>query len=151
MISAIAHFTIAFPRNESYNQNLKKAMNPYRWYEYAFSSASARLNETLHEEIDDLAQQNTNLKTEVDSISDKADSLSQQNTDLSEQNTNLAEKVDDLTQQINLMNLELIISSAVIIVRVHSYCSDLHNWTPTTRRLTLLKFPSFFFFEYLLN
>lgn len=39
LISAIAHFTIAFPRNESYNQNLKKGMNPYRWYEYAFSSS----------------------------------------------------------------------------------------------------------------
>jgi len=39
LISAIAHFTIAFPRNESYNQNLKKAMNPYRWYEYVFSSS----------------------------------------------------------------------------------------------------------------
>ncbi|MGD8505605.1 MAG: kelch repeat-containing protein, partial [Candidatus Bathyarchaeota archaeon] len=63
------------------------------------------LNETLHEEIDDLTQQNTNLETKVDNLSDKSDSLSQQNTDL-------AEKVDDLTQQINLMNLELIISSA---------------------------------------
>jgi len=39
LISAIAHFTIAFPENESYNQNLKKAMNPYRWFEYAFSSS----------------------------------------------------------------------------------------------------------------
>lgn len=39
LISAIAHFTIAFPRNDSYNRNLKKAMNPYRWYEYAFSSS----------------------------------------------------------------------------------------------------------------
>ena len=36
LISAIAHFTIAFPRNERYNQNLQKAINPYRWYEYAF-------------------------------------------------------------------------------------------------------------------
>jgi len=39
LISAIAHFTIAFPKNESYNQNLRKGMNPYRWYEYAFSSS----------------------------------------------------------------------------------------------------------------
>ena len=39
LISAIAHFTIAYPRNESYNENLKKGMNPYRWYEYAFSSS----------------------------------------------------------------------------------------------------------------
>lgn len=39
IISAIAHFTIAFPKNKSYNENLKKGMNPYRWYEYAFSSS----------------------------------------------------------------------------------------------------------------
>ncbi len=39
LISAIAHFTIAFARNDSYNENLRKGMNPYRWYEYAFSSS----------------------------------------------------------------------------------------------------------------
>jgi hypothetical protein len=39
LISAIAHFTIAHLKNESYNENLKKGMNPYRWYEYAFSSS----------------------------------------------------------------------------------------------------------------
>ena len=39
LISAIAHFTIAFPKNKSYNEYLKKGMNPYRWYEYAFSSS----------------------------------------------------------------------------------------------------------------
>ncbi|MDH5375836.1 MAG: heliorhodopsin HeR [Candidatus Bathyarchaeota archaeon] len=39
LISAVAHFMIAYPRNESYNENLKKGMNPYRWYEYAFSSS----------------------------------------------------------------------------------------------------------------
>ncbi len=39
LISAIAHFTIAFPKNKNYNDNLKKGMNPYRWYEYAFSSS----------------------------------------------------------------------------------------------------------------
>jgi hypothetical protein len=39
LISAIAHFTIAFPRNKAYNQNLLKGFNPYRWYEYAFSSS----------------------------------------------------------------------------------------------------------------
>lgn len=39
LISAIAHFVIAFPKNKSYNENLKKGMNPYRWYEYAFSSS----------------------------------------------------------------------------------------------------------------
>ena len=39
LISAIAHFAIAYPKNDSYNENLKKGMNPYRWYEYAFSSS----------------------------------------------------------------------------------------------------------------
>ncbi|HZW83552.1 MAG TPA: heliorhodopsin HeR [Candidatus Deferrimicrobium sp.] len=39
LISAFAHFIIAFPKNRSYNENLKKSMNPYRWYEYAFSSS----------------------------------------------------------------------------------------------------------------
>jgi sulfite exporter TauE/SafE len=39
LISAIAHFVIAYPKNKSYNDNLTKGMNPYRWYEYAFSSS----------------------------------------------------------------------------------------------------------------
>jgi hypothetical protein len=39
LLSAIAHFLIAFPKNKNYNENLKKGMNPYRWYEYAFSSS----------------------------------------------------------------------------------------------------------------
>jgi uncharacterized membrane protein len=39
LISAIAHITIAFFRNKKYNENLAKGMNPYRWYEYAFSSS----------------------------------------------------------------------------------------------------------------
>jgi hypothetical protein len=39
LISALAHFTIAFTKNKAYNENLKKGMNPYRWYEYAFSSS----------------------------------------------------------------------------------------------------------------
>lgn len=39
LISAVAHFTIAFLRNKQYNENLKKGMNPYRWYEYALSSS----------------------------------------------------------------------------------------------------------------
>ncbi len=39
LISAIAHFMIAYPKNESYTANLKKGINPYRWYEYAFSSS----------------------------------------------------------------------------------------------------------------
>jgi uncharacterized membrane protein len=39
LISAIAHFSIAFLGNRKYNESLKKGMNPYRWYEYAFSSS----------------------------------------------------------------------------------------------------------------
>jgi uncharacterized membrane protein len=39
LLSALAHFLIAFPKNKNYNENLKKGMNPYRWYEYAFSSS----------------------------------------------------------------------------------------------------------------
>ena len=38
LISAVAHFIIAFPKNKQYCQNLKNAINPYRWYEYFFSS-----------------------------------------------------------------------------------------------------------------
>jgi Heliorhodopsin len=39
LISALAHFSIAFLVNNKYNENLKKGMNPYRWYEYTFSSS----------------------------------------------------------------------------------------------------------------
>jgi hypothetical protein len=39
LLSALAHFLITFPKNRAYNENLKKGMNPYRWYEYAFSSS----------------------------------------------------------------------------------------------------------------
>lgn len=39
LISAFAHFMIAYPKNKDYVENLKKGMNPYRWYEYAFSSS----------------------------------------------------------------------------------------------------------------
>ena len=39
LISATAHFIISFLRNKQYNDNLAKGMNPYRWYEYAFSSS----------------------------------------------------------------------------------------------------------------
>jgi hypothetical protein len=39
LISAFAHLMIAFPKNKAYNENLRKGMNPYRWYEYAFSSS----------------------------------------------------------------------------------------------------------------
>jgi len=39
LMSATAHFIISFAKNDKYNENLKKGMNPYRWYEYAFSSS----------------------------------------------------------------------------------------------------------------
>lgn len=39
LISAFAHFVISFVRKDRYFQNLKRGMNPYRWYEYAFSSS----------------------------------------------------------------------------------------------------------------
>jgi hypothetical protein len=39
LISAFAHFMIAFPKNKDYNRNLTQGMNPFRWYEYAFSSS----------------------------------------------------------------------------------------------------------------
>ena len=39
LMSAFAHFSIAFLVNKKYNENLSKGMNPYRWYEYAFSSS----------------------------------------------------------------------------------------------------------------
>ena len=39
LLSAFAHFMISFAKNKKYNENLKKGMNPYRWYEYAFSSS----------------------------------------------------------------------------------------------------------------
>jgi hypothetical protein len=38
-ISAIALLAIAFVKNKTYVENLKKGMNPYRWYEYFFSSS----------------------------------------------------------------------------------------------------------------
>lgn len=38
LLSSLAHFIIAFVKNKKYNENLKKGINPYRWYEYAFSS-----------------------------------------------------------------------------------------------------------------
>ena len=39
LMSAIAHFLIAFPLNGSYVENLQKKMNPIRWWEYSFSSS----------------------------------------------------------------------------------------------------------------
>ncbi|MFW9778382.1 MAG: heliorhodopsin HeR [Candidatus Heimdallarchaeota archaeon] len=38
-MSAVAHFLIAYPLNNSYVENLKNKMNPVRWWEYAFSSS----------------------------------------------------------------------------------------------------------------
>jgi hypothetical protein len=38
LMSALAHFLIAYPLNDKYVANLKKGMNPYRWYEYSISS-----------------------------------------------------------------------------------------------------------------
>jgi len=40
LMSALAHFLIAYPLNTRYNENLKKGINLYRWYEYAFSSST---------------------------------------------------------------------------------------------------------------
>ncbi|MHA2238027.1 MAG: heliorhodopsin HeR [Candidatus Hodarchaeales archaeon] len=39
LMSALAHFLIAFPLNNSYISNLKNKMNPIRWWEYSFSSS----------------------------------------------------------------------------------------------------------------
>lgn len=39
LISAFALLMIAFVKNKSYIENLKKGINPYRWYEYFFSSS----------------------------------------------------------------------------------------------------------------
>jgi hypothetical protein len=39
LLSALAHFSIAFPFNNGYNENLSRGMNPYRWYEYSLSSS----------------------------------------------------------------------------------------------------------------
>jgi hypothetical protein len=39
IMSALAHFIIAYPKNQSYNEYLKKGMNPFRWYEYSASSS----------------------------------------------------------------------------------------------------------------
>ena len=39
LISGIALLLIAFVKNKTYIENLKKGMNPYRWYEYAITSS----------------------------------------------------------------------------------------------------------------
>jgi len=38
-ISAVAHFLIAVPFNKTYNADLKKGINKFRWFEYALSSS----------------------------------------------------------------------------------------------------------------
>lgn len=39
LLSALAHFTVAFVRQDSYLENLDKHRNPYRWLEYSLSSS----------------------------------------------------------------------------------------------------------------
>lgn len=39
LVSGVALLLIAFVRNKTYVENLKKGMNPYRWYEYAITSS----------------------------------------------------------------------------------------------------------------
>ena len=39
LLSSLAHFLIAYPLNNQYNENLKNGINPYRWYEYSLSSS----------------------------------------------------------------------------------------------------------------
>jgi len=39
LLSALFHFLIAYPLNSRYNDNLKKGINLYRWYEYSISSS----------------------------------------------------------------------------------------------------------------
>ena len=38
-LSAIAHFLISVPFNKVYNEDLKKGINKFRWFEYALSSS----------------------------------------------------------------------------------------------------------------
>jgi Heliorhodopsin len=39
LLSALAHFVVAFPRRASYEANLAQRRNPYRWLEYSLSSS----------------------------------------------------------------------------------------------------------------
>jgi hypothetical protein len=39
LLSALAHFTVATVRRASYEANLSKSRNPYRWVEYSLSSS----------------------------------------------------------------------------------------------------------------
>ena len=39
-LSALFHFIIVMPKaNDTYNKNIEKGINPFRWYEYALSSS----------------------------------------------------------------------------------------------------------------
>lgn len=62
------------------------------------------LNETMNDRINDLSQQNDDLADNVDA--------------LSQQNANLTDTVNNLTQKIDLMTLELLGASVVIIALV---------------------------------
>jgi len=40
LLSALFHFLIVMPKvNDTYNRNIEKGMNPFRWYEYSLSSS----------------------------------------------------------------------------------------------------------------
>jgi hypothetical protein len=39
LLSAVAHFLIAYPLNKAYVRNLKRGVNQIRWFEYALSSS----------------------------------------------------------------------------------------------------------------
>ncbi len=39
LLSALAHFLIAYPLNKKYVRDLKRGVNKIRWFEYAFSSS----------------------------------------------------------------------------------------------------------------
>lgn len=39
LLSGVWHLLIAYPLNSKYNENLKKGINVFRWYEYAISSS----------------------------------------------------------------------------------------------------------------
>jgi hypothetical protein len=54
-LSAVAHFTVAGPRWTSYQAELGKGRNPYRWLEYAFSASIMIVLIAMLVGIDDIA------------------------------------------------------------------------------------------------
>lgn len=76
------------------------------------------LNETLNDRIDDLTQQNANLTGKLDTLTQQNTNLNTKVDTLSQQNANLTSQVDSLSQKIDLMILELLGASVVIIVLV---------------------------------